>query len=214
MTREEYVAEIEKIQTDLLEIGRKVEESIVRAIAALRTRDLEAAKQVIENDDEVDALYKPVFRELIVYMLEEPRNIRGRTFPHLDSPRPRTNRRQGHQHRGAGRIRSDGRVEKSHGPLKLRGQDCPRTATAGLRSRRRGPVGLARRGPGILMAPTGGRELSAHDCQPTFGRTFRSALNIAAASVYSASVHLTLVVHLTCLLSICGRHEFPYGRSD
>ena len=80
MTREEYVAEIEKIQTDLLEIGRKVEESIVRAIAALRTRDLEAAKQVIENDDEVDALYKQVFRELIGYMLEEPRNIRGRTF--------------------------------------------------------------------------------------------------------------------------------------
>ena len=55
MTREEYVAEIEKIQTDLLEIGRKVEESVC-AIAALRTRDLEAAKQVIENDDEVDAM--------------------------------------------------------------------------------------------------------------------------------------------------------------
>ena len=54
MTREEYVAEIEKIQTDLLEIGRKVEESIICAVAALRTRDLEAARQVIENDDEVD----------------------------------------------------------------------------------------------------------------------------------------------------------------
>ncbi len=80
MTREEYVAGIEKIQTDLLEIGRKVEESIVCAIAALRPRDLEAAQLVIENDDEVDALYKPVFRELIVYMLEEPRNIRGSTF--------------------------------------------------------------------------------------------------------------------------------------
>ena len=56
MTREEYVAEIEKIQTDLLEIGRKVEESIVCAVAALRTRDLEAAQQVIENDDEVDEM--------------------------------------------------------------------------------------------------------------------------------------------------------------
>ena len=33
-----------------------------------------------DDDDEVDALYKQVFRELIVYMLEEPRNIRGSTF--------------------------------------------------------------------------------------------------------------------------------------
>ena len=41
---------------------------------------IERARAVEADDDEVDAPYKQVFRELIVYMLEEPRNIRGSTF--------------------------------------------------------------------------------------------------------------------------------------
>ena len=50
------------------------------SLTALIERDVERAQAVEADDDEVDALYKQVFRGLIVYMIEEPRNIRGSTF--------------------------------------------------------------------------------------------------------------------------------------
>ncbi|MDD2573909.1 MAG: phosphate signaling complex protein PhoU [Bacillota bacterium] len=38
-------------------------------------RDLELASSINKKDDEIDALYKQVFRELLVYMMESPRTI-------------------------------------------------------------------------------------------------------------------------------------------
>ena len=38
-------------------------------------RDAEAAKAVRERDDEVDAIYTSLFRELLTYMMEDPRKI-------------------------------------------------------------------------------------------------------------------------------------------
>jgi phosphate transport system protein len=37
-------------------------------------RDARAALEVCRRDDEVDALYKQLFRELLTYMMEDPRN--------------------------------------------------------------------------------------------------------------------------------------------
>jgi phosphate transport system protein len=37
-------------------------------------RDAHAALEVCKRDDEVDALYKQLFRELLTYMMEDPRN--------------------------------------------------------------------------------------------------------------------------------------------
>ena len=38
-------------------------------------RDLPAARSVWERDDEIDAMYTSLFRELLTYMMEDPRNI-------------------------------------------------------------------------------------------------------------------------------------------
>lgn len=48
---------------------------IKSALDAFANRDTAAAIQVCERDDEVDALYMSLFRELLTYMMEDPRNI-------------------------------------------------------------------------------------------------------------------------------------------
>jgi phosphate transport system protein len=42
---------------------------------AYAARDLAAAHAVWERDDEIDAMYTSLFRELLTYMMEDPRNI-------------------------------------------------------------------------------------------------------------------------------------------
>jgi phosphate transport system protein len=42
---------------------------------AYAARDLAAALSVWERDDEIDAMYTSLFRELLTYMMEDPRNI-------------------------------------------------------------------------------------------------------------------------------------------
>lgn len=45
------------------------------AIAAYVARDAVAAREVILRDDEVDALYMQIFRELLTFMIEDPATI-------------------------------------------------------------------------------------------------------------------------------------------
>jgi phosphate transport system protein len=45
------------------------------ALDAYATRDAAAAVEVCNADDEIDALYTSLFRELLTYMMEDPRNI-------------------------------------------------------------------------------------------------------------------------------------------
>ena len=42
--------------------------------------DIELARKTIARDDEVDQLYQQMFRELLTYMLEDPKNISRATF--------------------------------------------------------------------------------------------------------------------------------------
>ena len=42
---------------------------------AISGRDVDGAKEALVMDDEVDDLYEQVQRELVTYMLEDPRNI-------------------------------------------------------------------------------------------------------------------------------------------
>jgi phosphate transport system protein len=42
--------------------------------------DIELARKTIARDDEVDQLYQQIFRELLTYMLEDPKNISRATF--------------------------------------------------------------------------------------------------------------------------------------
>ena len=45
------------------------------ALDAYSARDGAAAVEVCNSDDEIDALYTSLFRELLTYMMEDPRNI-------------------------------------------------------------------------------------------------------------------------------------------
>jgi len=55
-------------------------EMIRAALDAFVARDANAAEKVATRDDEMDALYQQVFRELLTYMLEDPRNISRATY--------------------------------------------------------------------------------------------------------------------------------------
>ncbi|GAB4516766.1 MAG: phosphate signaling complex protein PhoU [Roseibium sp.] len=46
-----------------------------RVLDAYARRDAEAARQVQEADAEIDAIYTSIFRELLTYMMEDPRVI-------------------------------------------------------------------------------------------------------------------------------------------
>ncbi len=50
------------------------------ALDAFVKRDAELAKEIVKRDDEVDQLYQQIFRELLTYMLEDPKNISRATY--------------------------------------------------------------------------------------------------------------------------------------
>lgn len=50
-------------------------EQLKAVLDAFTSQDLSAALDVRSRDDEVDAIYTSIFRELLTYMMEDPRNI-------------------------------------------------------------------------------------------------------------------------------------------
>ncbi len=50
-------------------------EQLKAVLDAFTARDVEAALAVRERDEQIDALYTSLFRELLTYMMEDPRNI-------------------------------------------------------------------------------------------------------------------------------------------
>jgi len=46
-----------------------------RALTAFVNEDVEAARAIPPEDDDVDALYEQIYRELMTYIMEDPRNI-------------------------------------------------------------------------------------------------------------------------------------------
>lgn len=67
----------------LIDIPRMAEiarELLRDALDALVRRDAEAARQVAERDDEVDALTDQVYRELLTFMLDDTKTISRATY--------------------------------------------------------------------------------------------------------------------------------------
>lgn len=56
-------------------MGRQVQSMIKNVLDAYITRDAAKADDVRDSDSEVDALHTSLFRELLTYMMEDPRNI-------------------------------------------------------------------------------------------------------------------------------------------
>jgi phosphate transport system protein len=67
----------------LIDIPRMAEESrrmLMTSLEAFAREDVEAARQVGAADDTVDSLYDQVYRELLVFMMEDPRTITQATY--------------------------------------------------------------------------------------------------------------------------------------
>jgi phosphate transport system protein len=60
-------------------LGRMVSEMVHDVVEAYLDQDLERAALVRARDEDVDAFHSGIFRELLTYMMESPRNITGCT---------------------------------------------------------------------------------------------------------------------------------------
>jgi phosphate transport system protein len=60
---------------DLPRMAEKTADMLHRALIAFINNDSETAKKIIAEDDEIDNLYDQVFRELLTFMMEDPRTI-------------------------------------------------------------------------------------------------------------------------------------------
>ncbi len=60
---------------DLPRLSLLVQDMVRRSLDAFVRRDARLATDVCESDDAVDGLYKQLFRELLTYMIEDPKTV-------------------------------------------------------------------------------------------------------------------------------------------
>ena len=65
---------------DIPRMADRGREMLLSSLEAFAQQDVEAARKLGDADDLVDALYDQVFRELLVYMMEDPRTITQATY--------------------------------------------------------------------------------------------------------------------------------------
>ncbi len=67
--------ELIKPLTDLPRMAEKAADMLHRALIAFTTEDVELAKAIPDEDDEIDALYTQIYRVLITYVIQDPTAI-------------------------------------------------------------------------------------------------------------------------------------------
>ena len=60
---------------DIPRMARKDVDMLHRALTAFVNEDVEAARVIPAEDDEVDALYNQVYRELMMFVIQDPKSI-------------------------------------------------------------------------------------------------------------------------------------------
>ena len=65
---------------DLPRMAEKARDMLRRTLDALVLLDVDAARAIAEEDDEVDALYDQVYHELLTYMIGDPQSIDRATW--------------------------------------------------------------------------------------------------------------------------------------
>ena len=65
---------------DIPRMTEKATDMLRRSLDALVKRDAVAAEKVCYDDDEVDDLYDQVYRELLFFMLQDPRTVQRATY--------------------------------------------------------------------------------------------------------------------------------------
>ena len=64
-----------RLSTGLARMGSMAQAQLKNVLDAYARRDDAAAMTVWRSDEDLDALYNSIFRELLTYMMEDPRNI-------------------------------------------------------------------------------------------------------------------------------------------
>ena len=64
-----------RLTQSLARMGRVTQSQLKRVLDAYSDRDAAGAQQVWRQDDEIDEIYNSLFRELLTYMMEDPRTI-------------------------------------------------------------------------------------------------------------------------------------------
>ncbi|MBI3399752.1 MAG: phosphate signaling complex protein PhoU [Deltaproteobacteria bacterium] len=73
----------EPLVKPLIDVPRMSEKGLSmldRVLKAFINRDAKAARAICDEDDEVDALYEQIYRELLFLMIENQKNIEGATY--------------------------------------------------------------------------------------------------------------------------------------
>ena len=65
---------------DIPRMANKATEMLRDSMDSLVERDLAKAERVLDDDDEVDDLYDQVYRELLLFMIQDPRSIQRATY--------------------------------------------------------------------------------------------------------------------------------------
>jgi len=65
---------------DIPRMARKCQEDLHLVLQSFINHDVEQARRICAEDDEVDALYKQVFSELLVIMMGDPRTVDRATY--------------------------------------------------------------------------------------------------------------------------------------
>ncbi len=76
LSEETYIKEL----IDIPRMGEITARMIRESIDAYVHLDIEKAKAAAKLDDEVDAIYKQIYRELLLIMIEDPRKINQATY--------------------------------------------------------------------------------------------------------------------------------------
>jgi phosphate transport system protein len=65
---------------DIPRMAEKARDMLHRALKAFVERDVDLARAIPDEDDEVDALYNQVYRELLTFIMNDPRTIDQSTY--------------------------------------------------------------------------------------------------------------------------------------
>ena len=65
---------------DIPRMAEKATQMLRSSMDSLVSRDVVMANQVLHDDDEVDELYDQVYRELLIFMVQDPRTIQRATY--------------------------------------------------------------------------------------------------------------------------------------
>lgn len=70
-TRQRYMAELEEMNQNVIQMSTRIEESIGKVIHALKNKDSEVAHKIIEDDDAIDEMERKIEAECITIIARQ-----------------------------------------------------------------------------------------------------------------------------------------------